>query len=176
MKTKTRTTNNFCYNMRRWPVAKESKRILKKLVLDAIDLARSSLEDNVGIDGTYLYNNSVLNEFSDKQKIVLLNRLEDAINGKPFIGVSSSSDLILEELLNSVLSSHVIMSLDFDGEDTYNTNYCNRIRKIYHLNGGEETDDRDDIFHWFENGELWWDQDWKIFQVDTKAYSKEYLK
>jgi len=175
MKTKTNTNKNqFCYNMRRWPVVKESKPLLKEVVLDAIDAARCDLENGIGIDGTYLLENSVLNDFSDKKKIVLLNRLEDAIKGKPFIGTSSSSDMVLEEFLHNVVTSHVIIT--FDMEETEGMKkYCDQIRKIYSLHHDNKIPDNKTIIDWFSD-ELWWDLDWKIFQIDTKIYAQKHLK
>jgi len=177
-KTNTKTKNEFCYNMKRWPVAKESKPLLKEVVLDAIDAARNDLENGMGIDGTYLSEDSVINDFTDKKKIILLNRLEDIINGKPFKGISSTTDLILEELLHSLVSSHVIITLDMndgeDDEDNFFENYANQIKKIYLLNTGEKDADKQTIIDWFSD-ELWWDLDWEIFQIDTKAYDKKYL-
>jgi hypothetical protein len=177
-KTNTKTKNEFCYNMKRWPVAEESKPLLKEVVLDAIDAARNDLENGMGIDGTYLSEDSVINDFTDKKKIILLNRLEDIINGKPFKGISSTTDLILEELLHSLVSSHVIITLDMndgeDDEDNYFENYANQIKKIYLLNTAEKDADKQTIIDWFTD-ELWWDLDWQIFQIDTKAYDKKYL-
>lgn len=178
MKTKTntnKTKNDFCYNMRRWPVNKEAKPLLKEIALDAIDAARCPLEDGVGIDGSYLSEDSVLNKFSDKHLIVLLNRLEDAIKGKPFIGSSTSSDMILEELLFEVLTSHVIITFDMQ-DDKYFEKYCDKkIRKIYSLHNDNIVDDDKTIIEWFKD-DLWWDLDWQIFQVDTREYKKKYLK
>jgi hypothetical protein len=174
-KTKTKTKNEFCYNMKRWPVTKESKPLLKEVVLDAIDAARNDLENGIGIDGTYLSDDSVINDFTDKKKIVLLNRLEDAINGKPFVGASSSADMILEELLQSVVSSHVIMTFDME-DDEEMEKYCNQIRKIYSLNTGKNNADNQTIIDWFDDGELWWDVDWKVLKIDTSHYNKTYLK
>lgn len=182
MTTKTKTNkphkNEFCYNMKRWPVTEKSKELLKEVVLDAIDVARNDLENGMGIDGTYLYDDSVINDFTDKKKIVLLNRLEDIINGKPFKGISSSTDLILEELLHSVVHSHVIMTLDMndgmDDEDDYFKKYANKLKKIYLLNVDRKDADKQDIIDWFSD-ELWWDLDWQIFKIDTKAYNKIYL-
>jgi hypothetical protein len=176
---KTKTKNEFCYNMKRWPVAKESKPLLKEVVLDAIDAARNDLENGLGINGTYLYDDSIINDFTDKKKIVLLNRLEDIINGKPFKGISSSTDLILEELLHSVVHSHVIMTLDMDDgtddEDNFFAEYADRLKKIYLLNVDRKDADKQDIIDWFSD-ELWWDLDWKILKIDTKKYDKLYLK
>jgi hypothetical protein len=180
MTTKTKNThkNEFCYNMKNWPVAKESKPLLKEVVLDAIDAARNDLENGMGIDGSYLSEDSVINDFTDKKKIILLNRLEDIINGKPFKGISSSTDLILEELLHNLVSSHVIITLDMndgeDDEDNYFADYANRIKKIYLLNANEKDADKQTIIDWFSE-ELWWDLDWQVFQIDTKAYDKKYL-
>jgi len=169
----THTKNDFCYNMRRWPVEKESKPLLKEVVLDAIDAARCDLENGMGIDGSYLSDDSILNDFSDDKKIILLNNLENAIKGKPFSGISSSTDLILEELLHSVVTSHVIITFDME-DDSEMKKYCNQIRKIYSLHHDDNIADNQTIIDWFGD-ELWWDLDWKMFQIDTKKYARKYL-
>jgi len=178
MKTKTKTDTNknqFCYNMRRWPVNKEAKPLLKEIVLDAIDAARACLEDGMGIDGSYLSEDSIINDFSDEKKIVLLNNLENAVKGKPFSGISSSTDLILEELLYNVVSSHVIITFDME-DDAYFRKYCNKIRKIYLLHQDDnKVPDNQTIIDWFSD-DLWWDMDWEIFQIDTKKYAQKYIR
>lgn len=177
MKTKTNTNKNqFCYNMRRWPVNKEAKPLLKEIVLDAIDAARNDLENEMGIDGTYLSEDSIINDFSDKKKIALLNNLENAVKGKPFFGISSSTDLILEELLYNVVSSHVIITFDMEkGLDKYFKKYCDKIRKVYSLHHDDnKIPDNQTIIDWFSD-ELWWDMDWEIFQIDTKKYARKYI-
>ena len=175
--TQTITKNEFPYNVNRWPVNKSIRKPLVEIALDAIDmqldLMISNKPDTLGFPV-----GSPINKFSAKQQVELLNRLESAVQGNPFIGVQEE-DLILEEILYTLLYNHVVYMFDMAGmdedeDDKYWENEINKIKKVYQLATGDKTAEKENVIHWFESS-IWWDQDWKIFETDTKQYKSLYF-
>lgn len=169
----TITKNEFPYNIDRFPVKKSARKLLIKIILDAIDFQRDLAKDS-GFKLDFPVG-SPINKFTFKQQIELLNRLENAVQGKPFIGIQDE-DLILEELLNTLLSSHVEYIFDMAQDDVegYFTDDINQIKKVYQLDNGTKKAERENVVDWFENA-IWWDQDWMIFKIDTKKYKALYF-
>ena len=174
--TQTITRNRFPYNVNRWPVKKSARKPLVEIALDAIDMERDLMVNNK--DTLAFPVGSPVNKFSQKQQVELLNRLENAIQGKSFIGVQEE-DLILEEILYTLLHTHVGYMFDMAGmgedeDDEYWENEINKIKKVYQLDTGDKKAERADVIHWFESS-IWWDQDWKIFETDTRQYKSLYF-
>ena len=175
--TQTITKNEFPYNVNRWPVNKSVRKPLVEIALDAIDmqldLMISNKPDTLGFPV-----GSPINKFSAKQQIELLNRLESALRGLPFVG-NQEEDLILEELLHTLLTGHVEYLFDMvgmgeDEDDQFWEDEINKIKKLYQLDTGDKKAEREDVIHWFEDS-IWWDMDWQIFQIDTKKYKELYF-
>lgn len=64
--------------------------------------------------------------------------------------------------------------MDEDEDDKYWENEINKIKKVYQLATGDKTAEKENVIHWFESS-IWWDQDWKIFETDTKQYKSLYF-
>ena len=174
--TQTSTKNSFPYSVNRWPVKKSARKPLVEIVLDAIDFERDLMISNK--DTLSFPVGSPVNKFSQKQQVELLNRLENAVQGKHFIG-NQEEDLILEEILYTLLYNHVVYMFDMsepneDEDDKYWENEINKIKKVYQLDTGDKNAERKDVARFFES-DIWWDQDWKIFETDTKQYKSLYF-
>ena len=178
MKTKAKLykKNEFCYSMKRWPLSDESKPLFKEIVLDAIDFEQCLLEgmNPREVNGIWTYSKSALSKFTNKQMIALLDNLKQAVEGKPFFGVSASSDLLLEELLHCVLESHIDHMMDTCEEGDED---LEKIRKAFALNTDRDISEYsdEDIRDWYKE-DIWWDKDWLMFEVDSKKYSKKFLQ
>jgi hypothetical protein len=174
--TQTNTKNEFPYNVNRWPVNKNVRKPLVEIALDAIDmqldLMISNKPDKLGFPV-----GSPINKFSAKQQVELLNRLESAIRGLPFAG-NQEEDLILEELLHTLLTGHVEYIFDmagnYDDDDDLWEVEINKIKKVYQLDTGDKKAKREDVIQWFDDA-IWWDMDWQIFEIDTKKYKELYF-
>jgi len=168
--------NNFCYSFKRWDLAPESKKPFKKFVLEAIETCKDELGAFEGMDDVYFETGSPLREFSIKKQLLLLDNLKDAVSGKPFVGMSSTSDYILEELLYSVVGVCAEISLDREEECPYAKESAEQIREVYRLNNenakGKATHSK--ILDWVKS-DLWHDIDWASFKVDSREYEKIYL-
>jgi hypothetical protein len=168
-----KTQNEFPYNINRFPVKKSARKVLIEIILDEIDFQRDLAKDS-GFKLNFPVG-SPINKFSHKQQIELLNRLENAVQGKPFIG-NQDSDLILEEILYTLLCNHVEYVFDMVQDDIegHFTDQINQIKKVYQLLSGDKKTEREDVTNWFGEA-IWWDHDWVIFKIDTKKYKELYF-
>jgi hypothetical protein len=168
--------NSFCYSFKRWNLAPESKKPFKKFVLEAIETCKDDLASTEGMDEVYFETGSPLRELPFKKQLLLLDNLKDAVSGKPFVGMSSTSDYLLEELLYSVIKVSTEISLDMEEECPYAKESANRIREVYELNNenarGKTSHSK--ILDWVKS-DLWHDIDWASFKVDPKEYEEVYL-
>jgi len=166
--------NDFCYSFERWDLVPESKKALKNFVLDAFDNARGDISNPFTLGHVYFDHDSPLTKFTPKERGILMGRLEDAVKGKPFIGDSATSDLVLEELLFSVITFQAKMCLAVEDEEPEYKKSADQLREIYFLNTGEKAEDKDELLAWIEE-ELWYDMDWLSLPVDVKEYRKLFL-
>lgn len=166
--------NEFCYSFKRWDISPDSKKTFKKFVLEAIETCKDDLVNFDGMDAVYFPEDSPIRKFSLEKQVLLLDRLTDAVTGKPFVGMSSTSDYVLEELLYRAVTSHVERSLDMEDECLYAKESAKQIREVYASNTPKEMVDEEDISGWAKDY-LWQDIDWLSFPVDSKEYEKTYL-